>query len=76
MSSENSFPLYLGDDKTDEDAFAKINAMGTGGSILVSTKCKETVAGYTLQDPSQVLLFLNKLADWGENINTNTNSLI
>jgi trehalose 6-phosphate phosphatase len=66
LSSENSFPLYLGDDKTDEDAFAKINELGTGCSILVSTKCKPTVASHTLTDPSQVLTFLNKLADWGE----------
>ena len=65
-NSRNCFPLYLGDDKTDEDAFRVINDMGTGVSILVSTICKETCAQYTLKDPQEVQQFLTKLANWAQ----------
>ena len=65
-SSDACFPVYLGDDKTDEDAFSKILEMGTGVGILVSTKVKPTCASYSVRDPQDVLQFLCMLADWGK----------
>ncbi|UPQ97713.1 trehalose 6-phosphate phosphatase [Chloropicon primus] len=64
LADEESFPIYLGDDKTDEDAFAKIKEMGTGCGILVSTVVKPTVASYSVREPRDVLAFLEKLAAW------------
>ena len=64
LSAEDAFPLYLGDDKTDEDAFHQLEEMGAGSSIVISSIAKRTLARYSLRDPSEVLVFLNKLADW------------
>ena len=71
LTCEDSFPVYLGDDKTDEDAFAKIREMGTGLGVLVSTKVKPTQAEYSVKDPGEVLQFLGKLAEW-DNLNQKT----
>ncbi|KAL0698549.1 hypothetical protein Bca4012_054671 [Brassica carinata] len=40
------FPIYIGDDRTDEDAF------------------KETNASYSLQEPDEVMNFLQRLVEW------------
>ncbi|CAO2040650.1 unnamed protein product [Urochloa humidicola] len=57
-------PVYIGDDRTDEDAFKVLRKRGQGIGILV-TKCpKETNASYSLQDPSEVMDFLLRLVDW------------
>ncbi|XP_074281711.1 putative trehalose-phosphate phosphatase D [Silene latifolia] len=63
--SNDVVPIYIGDDTTDEDAFKVIHNRGHGFPILVSKKPKETKASYSLHDPSQVLLFLVRLARWG-----------
>eukprot|EP00898_Chlorokybus_atmophyticus_P008644 jgi/Chlat1/8781/Chrsp90S08116 len=55
--------LYIGDDRTDEDAFKVLRKRGVGHGILVSTVVKETAADFTLKDPSEVMLFLQKLVD-------------
>ncbi|KAI3458028.1 hypothetical protein Pfo_014691 [Paulownia fortunei] len=64
--SSNVLPLYLGDDKTDEDAFKVLRSRGQGYPIIVSSVPRETSASHSLRDPSEVLSFLIRLARWGE----------
>ncbi|OIW02390.1 hypothetical protein TanjilG_04983 [Lupinus angustifolius] len=63
-NSNNVFPIYIGDDRTDEDAFKVLRSRGQGIGILVSQIPKETNASYTLQDPSEVCQFLQRLVEW------------
>lgn len=53
-------PLYLGDDVTDEDAFAVLADRGLG--IVVGRDGEPTLARYALEDPGQVREFLARLA--------------
>nr|ATE80676.1 Trehalose-phosphate phosphatase 1 [Betula platyphylla]ATE80677.1 Trehalose-phosphate phosphatase 2 [Betula platyphylla]ATE80678.1 Trehalose-phosphate phosphatase 3 [Betula platyphylla] len=55
------FPVYIGDDRTDEDAFKILRDRGQGFGILVSKFPKETSASYSLQEPAQVKDFLGRL---------------
>ncbi|GMH28100.1 hypothetical protein Nepgr_029943 [Nepenthes gracilis] len=64
------FPLYIGDDRSDEDAFKVICKRGQGFPIIVSSKPKDTRASYSLRDPSEVLSFLLRLARWRRNSST------
>ncbi|KAL6523705.1 hypothetical protein OROGR_017308 [Orobanche gracilis] len=48
------FPVYIGDDRTDEDAFKVLRERGQGFGILVSKTPKDTNASYSLQEPSEV----------------------
>lgn len=66
------FPIYVGDDRTDEDAFRVLRARGQGAGILVSRFAKETSASFTLRDPAEVKEFLRKLA--GVNVNAAASS--
>ena len=52
-------PIYIGDDRTDEDAFRALERHGVG--ILVSEKPRATAASYLLRDPSEVERFLRTL---------------
>src|SRR5215470_17953066 len=52
-------PLYVGDDRTDEDAFRALGPSGVG--ILVSEQPRSTAASYSLRDPTQVERFLREL---------------
>ena len=54
------FPLYLGDDVTDEDAFRALRGRGVG--ILVADTPGESCAEFTLRDTSEVRQFLDRLA--------------
>jgi Trehalose-phosphatase len=45
-------PIYIGDDRTDEDAFEVLKGWGVG--ILVSTVAKPTAATFSLADPDEV----------------------
>jgi trehalose-phosphatase len=54
-------PLYIGDDVTDEDAFRVIEGRGVG--VLVAEEPRETAAAYSLRDPEEVRVFLERLAD-------------
>nr|XP_019069377.1 probable trehalose-phosphate phosphatase H isoform X3 [Solanum lycopersicum] len=51
------FPIYIGDDRTDEDAFKVLRERRQGLGILVSKTPKETHASYSLQEPSEVRIF-------------------
>ncbi|TVT99806.1 hypothetical protein EJB05_54807, partial [Eragrostis curvula] len=50
----NVLPVYIGDDRTDEDAFKVLRRRGQGVGILVSKHPKETSASYSLQEPAEV----------------------
>ncbi|KAM5557558.1 hypothetical protein ABKV19_024772 [Rosa sericea] len=63
-NSGDVLPLYIGDDRTDEDAFKVIEARGQGFPIIVSSIPKDTKAAFSLHDPSEVLTFLLRLARW------------
>ncbi|CAL0320363.1 unnamed protein product [Lupinus luteus] len=58
------FPIYIGDDRSDEDAFKKLRDRGQGFGILVSKFPKETSASYSLQEPNEVMDFLQRLVEW------------
>jgi trehalose 6-phosphate phosphatase len=61
MASESReiFPIYIGDDLTDEDAFRAIKERGIG--IIVSEKPRPTAARYALKNPAEVELFLQQI---------------
>lgn len=63
-NSTDVFPIYIGDDRTDEDAFKVLRRTGEGIGIVVSSVPKETDASYTLQDPLEVEEFLRRLVEW------------
>ncbi|XP_058179530.1 probable trehalose-phosphate phosphatase J [Rhododendron vialii] len=63
-NSADIFPVYIGDDRTDEDAFKVLRERGQGFGILVSKIPKETSASYSLQEPSEVMNFLQRLVQW------------
>jgi len=52
-------PIYIGDDRTDEDAFRALEKAGVG--ILVSEEPRPTAARYSLKDPAEVERFLREL---------------
>ncbi|KAI9113688.1 hypothetical protein K1719_014939 [Acacia pycnantha] len=58
------FPVYIGDDRTDEDAFKKLRDRGQGLGILVSKFPRDTCASYSLQEPEEVKDFLQRLVEW------------
>nr|ABD92780.1 sister of ramosa 3 [Zea mays] len=64
--SNSVFPIYIGDDSTDEDAFKVLRNLGQGIGILVSKIPKETRASYSLREPSEVEEFLRKLVSWSK----------
>ncbi|KAJ1291964.1 hypothetical protein BS78_02G356800 [Paspalum vaginatum] len=63
---DDVFPIYIGDDRTDEDAFKVLRGMGQGIGILVSNFPKETAASYSLRHPAEVIEFLDKLAKYSK----------
>ena len=64
--STKYFPIYIGDDRTDEDAFKVLRNRGI--TILVSSKIKKTSAEYLLYNVEEVKNFL----DWLGGVNINT----
>ena len=52
-------PIYIGDDRTDEDAFRAVEQRGTG--ILVSEQPRSTAANYLLKDSADVERFLREV---------------
>ncbi|OIS99604.1 putative trehalose-phosphate phosphatase f [Nicotiana attenuata] len=61
-NSNDVLPIYIGDDRTDEDAFKALRGKYQGYGILVSTIPKESNAFFSLRDPSEVKEFLESLA--------------
>ena len=55
-----AFPIFIGDDRTDEDAFVALEKRGIG--ILVSEQPQVTAASYCLTNPEEVEHFLRVLA--------------
>ena len=53
-------PICIGDDRTDEDAFAALADRGVG--ILVAESPRSTAACYTLRNPDEVHRFLQYVA--------------
>ncbi|OVA11433.1 Trehalose-phosphatase [Macleaya cordata] len=68
-NSKDVLPLYIGDDRTDEDAFKVLQTRKQGYPIIVSSIPKDTKASYSLRDPSEVMSFLLRLARWRRNSN-------
>ncbi|KAK9994193.1 hypothetical protein SO802_023896 [Lithocarpus litseifolius] len=58
---DDVLPIYVGDDRTDEDAFKVLREGNQGYGILVSSAPKESIADYSLRDPSEVMEFLKSL---------------
>jgi len=52
-------PIYIGDDRTDEDAFRALEQRGIG--ILVSEQSQPTAASYSLKNPAEIERFLRAL---------------
>ena len=61
LGGKGCLPIYLGDDVTDEDAFAALAGRGVG--IVVAEEDRPTDAAYRLADPDEVARFLADLAD-------------
>ncbi|CAA2987827.1 probable trehalose-phosphate phosphatase F [Olea europaea subsp. europaea] len=60
-TNQDVLPIYIGDDRTDEDAFKVLRSGNRGYGILVSAVPKETNAFFSLRDPSEVKKFLESL---------------
>lgn len=56
LPAAHVLPIFIGDDRTDEDAFAALAGCGVG--ILVAESPRPTAAYYTLRDPDEVHRFL------------------
>lgn len=60
--------IYIGDDRTDEDAFKVLKKRNRGYGILVSPVPKKTGAFYSLREPAEVMEFLKALVRWKEQV--------
>ena len=60
LDRQSLFPIYMGDDVTDEDAFRALRDRGAG--IIVSEHPRQTAANYSLKDVSEVERFLREFA--------------
>lgn len=58
-NKNDAFPLYIGDDLTDEDAFREVKGWGFG--ILVGNHGNESRADYRLEDVGEVGRFLGRV---------------
>lgn len=61
---DDVLPIYVGDDRTDEDAFKVLREGNRGYGILVSSAPKESNAFFSLTDPQEVMEFLKALVIW------------
>ncbi|XP_071701254.1 probable trehalose-phosphate phosphatase F isoform X2 [Rutidosis leptorrhynchoides] len=63
-NSDDVLPIYIGDDRTDEDAFKVLRERNLGYGILVSSIPKESKAFLSLRDTFEVGEFLKSLVKW------------
>jgi trehalose-phosphatase len=59
LDDGGAVPVYIGDDRTDEDVFRELAGRGIG--IAVRGRTGTTAAEYTLEDPADVGRFLERL---------------
>jgi trehalose-phosphatase len=59
LEGRNALSIYIGDDRTDEDAFRALEKRGV--AILVSEHAQVTEASYWLNNPEEVERFLGQL---------------
>jgi trehalose 6-phosphate phosphatase len=57
------FPVYFGDDLTDEDGFRVIERYGNGATVHIGEPNPNSIAHYNLKSPDEVHYFLEKLLD-------------
>jgi trehalose 6-phosphate phosphatase len=62
LDQPDVLPLYIGDDRTDEDAFRALRQRGVG--IIVSEQPRPSAARYALKDPAEAERFLRELTAW------------
>jgi alpha,alpha-trehalase len=60
LEGKKAFPIYIGDDVTDEDAFGELREDGIG-IVVDDGVSRKTGAQYCLQDPDEVHIFLKHL---------------
>lgn len=56
-------PMYVGDDDTDEDAFAEVRRRLGVGVLVGHARGAETWAGFSLSDPDETIEFLSRLTE-------------
>jgi trehalose 6-phosphate phosphatase len=61
LDGANALPIYIGDDRTDEDAFRALEKSGV--AILVSEQSQPTTARYSLKNPAEVERFLRAVTE-------------
>ncbi|MFC4875010.1 trehalose-phosphatase [Negadavirga shengliensis] len=59
LKEDDYFPVFIGDDVTDEDAHKAVYEKGLG--IIVGSHRQKTYATYKLENPDEVIRFLDKL---------------
>ncbi len=59
LNGPEVLPIYVGDDVTDEDAFAALKERGIG--VLVTDAPRPSAADYSLRDTEEVRQFLQLL---------------
>lgn len=63
MNMKTTFPLYLGDDITDEDAFRVLQSVGMGIVVKDGEEKRSSMAEYGLNNTMEVKDFLEKLIE-------------
>ncbi|WP_062122243.1 trehalose-phosphatase [Geofilum rubicundum] len=61
LDRDKYIPVFIGDDVTDEDALSVVKEDGVG--IITGSHDQTTAASYRLEDPDQVIAFLEQLKD-------------
>jgi len=74
---EDVFPVYIGDDVTDEDAFRMMGDLGGLGIIVSETAVEDgTAATYALHNPAHVVQFLDYFAKLGRDDDSSRISVV
>lgn len=64
----NLLPIYIGDDRTDEDGFRAIEEYGSGISIFVGEAQSQSAARYYLNTTDEVADFLRRLYEQSQKV--------